>query len=200
MTLQAVTKVFQNELFLSSAEISDCQQYRYRLGRLWGDGDSVCFIGLNPSTADAVADDPTVRRWSHFARAWGRDGFIAVNIFPFRSSSPAECRRWARGETDIFTAYERVGAADYNARRIHETLTDVNLAVACWGAGNWDHEYAEQVLSRANAAGHDIYVFGLTAHGHPIHPMARGKHRVPDDAKPVLWRPARQETIHETCA
>jgi hypothetical protein len=172
-----------------SSEISDCQQYRYRLGRMWGDGPKVCFIGLNPSTADAEKDDPTVRRWSNFARAWGYDGFYAVNLFPFRSSSPAECRRWVEGPGDnLGHTRSRLHAMESNLDRIRMVLEETDLVVACWGAGNWDPEWAEEILSRIKILGHDVSVFGLTAGGHPIHPMARGKHRVPDDAKPVLWR------------
>ncbi len=36
----------------SSAVISDCGKFRYRLDRRWADGPICGFIMLNPSTAD----------------------------------------------------------------------------------------------------------------------------------------------------
>lgn len=68
------------------ATFSRGRQNRLTLTRRWGAGAQVCFIGLNPSTADHELDDPTVRRWMHFARAWGYAGFTAVNLYPLRSA------------------------------------------------------------------------------------------------------------------
>lgn len=52
------------------ASLSRCETYRWTLTRTWSsEGGHVCFIELNPSTADHRKDDPTVRRWTHFARA-----------------------------------------------------------------------------------------------------------------------------------
>lgn len=54
-----------------SASLSACGKYRYTLGRAWGLGVreqcAMSFVMLNPSTADAEHDDPTIRRCIHFA-------------------------------------------------------------------------------------------------------------------------------------
>ena len=45
------------------AIISECGTYRYLLQRFWDARlESLNFIMLNPSTADAMKDDPTIRR------------------------------------------------------------------------------------------------------------------------------------------
>lgn len=56
----------------SGAELSPCGRYRYRLWRAWAtEGRSALIVGLNPSTADATEDDPTIRREVAFAKRWG---------------------------------------------------------------------------------------------------------------------------------
>src|SRR3546814_15011461 len=70
------------------------------LFRSWRAGPHICFIGVNPSTASHLKDDPTAWRWVHFADSWGYGGYVTVNLYPFCSSSPKECRRWADWESN----------------------------------------------------------------------------------------------------
>ena len=76
------------------AVVSDDGAYRYRLTRCWtsdlfrdGDGQMLV-VGLNPSTADAVHDDPTVRRCIGFAHREGCAELVIVNLFALRSPTP----------------------------------------------------------------------------------------------------------------
>ena len=47
----------------SGATISTCEKYRYQLWRKWDEGKKcLVFIMLNPSTADAENNDPTITR------------------------------------------------------------------------------------------------------------------------------------------
>ncbi|MEA1834635.1 DUF1643 domain-containing protein [Methylobacterium durans] len=173
-----------------AASLSRCGTYRFTLTRRWGEGGRVCFIGLNPSTADHRSDDPTVRRWIHFARAWGYGGFTAVNLYPYRSSCPDACRAWSRWEEDGPNRHVRDVIRE-NCGIVAREARTAALVVPCWGAGTWDPHGIEQVLEEirtGEAPWPDLHCFARSKDGSPAHPMARGRNRIPDHAQPVLWR------------
>jgi hypothetical protein len=71
-----------SDLFMRrTAIISECGRYRYRLTREWGDGPLLTFAMLNPSTANAEIDDPTIRRCMSFGRREGASGISVFNLF-----------------------------------------------------------------------------------------------------------------------
>lgn len=165
---------------------------RIELVRRWGPGPKACMIGCNPSLADAFDDDPTCRWWIEWCRLYGFGGFTAVNLYPFVSASPVECR-------EVAEAAE--GGADYGAR---DLLHFVNLPAvvaaakaadqvfACWGAIAWDQVWIDHVVEEVQsgeAPYPDLWCWGFTASGAPKHPMARGAHRIPRGQGPILWRP-----------
>lgn len=164
------------------ALISKCGRYRFTLSRFWRAGPHVLFLGINPSTADAQADDPTVRRWIHFAAAWGYAGFVAVNAIPLRSASPADARAWSAGE-----GWD-AAAADQNSKILGEEAASAERAVVCFGNVDWAQGEISSALQRIEPHHPDLYCFGVTASGAPIHPMARGRHRIADDCAMRLWR------------
>lgn len=74
-----------------SAIISDCNQYRYLLSRVWDESKPlIMFMMLNPSTADADIDDPTIRRCIGFAKSWDYGGIYVGNLFAFRATIPKD--------------------------------------------------------------------------------------------------------------
>jgi hypothetical protein len=71
------------------AIISQDNKYRYQLSRIWDEEKpKILFIMLNPSTADANVDDPTIRRVVNFAKSWGYGGVFVGNLYAFRSTDP----------------------------------------------------------------------------------------------------------------
>jgi hypothetical protein len=75
----------------------DHDQYRYSLTRRWGEGPLLPWVMLNPSTADAMKDDATIRRVRGFTKRVSDElareplgGFIVVNLFAWRATNPEE--------------------------------------------------------------------------------------------------------------
>jgi hypothetical protein len=159
------------------AEISDCGRYRYRLKRWWHDREEapwVLWIMLNPSTADASTDDPTIRRCMAFARAWGMGGISVVNLFGWRATDP----------TDLAGVKDPVGpdnqwAIDGEARRIRQTG---GLIVAAWGAHKMAAARGRVVINQISDLGINVMCLKTTAKGQPWHPLY-----VPGCQKPVLY-------------
>lgn len=107
-------------LIKSDALLSTCGLYRYWLSRTWGDTPPLVVIGLNPSTADAMQDDPTIRRCIGFARREGCGGLMMLNLFAFRATDPAM----------LYTTQARVGPL--NDYMLHRLAT--GKVLAAWGA------------------------------------------------------------------
>lgn len=79
---------------MKGAIIDPTGTYRYSLWRIWNaDLPKVLFVMLNPSTADADLDDPTIRRCIGFAKYWGYGSLEVVNLFAFRATNPDELKK-----------------------------------------------------------------------------------------------------------
>lgn len=63
--------------------------YRYMLTREWDEhGDKICWVMLNPSTADETLDDPTIRRVRSFSQREGYGSLVVVNLYAMRATDP----------------------------------------------------------------------------------------------------------------
>ena len=81
------------QLTEAGALLSSCGTYRYRLWRYWHtEREPLIFIMLNPSTADAMQDDPTIRKCIGFAKRLGFGGIEVVNLFAYRATDPRDLR------------------------------------------------------------------------------------------------------------
>lgn len=143
-------------------------RYRYALWRQLdaaaeaNEDSTVLFVMLNPSTADAHIDDPTLRRCIGFARSWGYGRLAVGNLYAWRSPKPA----------DLATAPDPVGPD--NDDWLADLVSDALLVVVAWGASDWmnpDRALAvcERLSDRAPGAG--FFCLGTTADGHPAHPL-----------------------------
>ena len=159
-------------------------RFRYELGRRWDFSlPALVTCMLNPSTADHRKDDPTILALMHFARAWGYGAVSVVNLFALRTSHPK----------DLLQHEDRLGPE--KGAHIDAALRQAQEAgrlLAAWGTGGDLDGRAEWFCARACHVYHvDLVCLGTTKDWHPKHPLARGKHRIARDQRPVVWREGR---------
>ena len=141
----------------SGADFSDCGRYRYKLWRTWDDiRPDVMFIMLNPSTADATADDPTIRRCIGFAHDWGYGGVRVGNLFAWRTPYPQALR----------SALDPIGR--HNDSALCELAEGAALVVAAWGVHGMWLARAQTVRQRFTRP---LHALGVTKSGEPAHPL-----------------------------
>jgi hypothetical protein len=144
------------------AVISADGRYRYALtrdtGQLGAEG-TVLFVMLNPSTADANVDDPTIRRCLAFARRWGYAGLTVGNLFALRATDPSELAR----------AADPIGPNDDEwLDRLAARATEI---IAAWGAHKLAVSRARDVLPRLEHYCGTASCIGQTRALAPRHPL-----------------------------
>lgn len=143
------------------AEVSECGRYRYWLSRRLSMGErAILFVGLNPSTADASQDDPTIRRCVDYARRWGFDWLYMGNLMAFRSTDP----KGLPGDS-------LAAVGPMNAEALAWMSQKAELVVCSWGAnkiaiGPYAVQLAARMMQRQNARH-----LGLNKDGSPKHPL-----------------------------
>ena len=151
--------LFGHEL-LKTAEISPCGLYRYSLERVWWpDVMRALFIMLNPSTADADADDPTIRRCMGFAKSWGLGGIEVRNLFAYRVTDP----------TELHHVDDPVGPDNSVL-----PTSPARCVVAAWGAAACHplvKTRALEVLAELERHRLPVLCLGTTRMGYPKHPL-----------------------------
>ena len=147
----------------ASADISPCGQYRWWLRRTLptGDGQVICFLMLNPSTADDTTDDPTIRRCLGFVRTWDASTLSVRNLYPYRATHPRA----------LAQATDPCGGT----RGLTELLAGctAHVTIAAWGAHPLAMHRAHEVLPllRAHLGAKPLWCLGMTKHGAPRHPL-----------------------------
>ena len=144
----------------NTALISPCGSYRYTLSRRWADGPTCVFVMLNPSTADAEKDDPTIRRCISFAKREGCGALVVVNLYSLRATDPTVLARhpYPHGPE----APRHVAAA---------LLTADGPVICGWGADGMAISEARSMLDLILAAGKTPMCLGITKDGRPRHPL-----------------------------
>lgn len=196
------------------AQISIDGRYRYRLWREWRNGNtpdenwlwmyeddgtpaldgggyhlgtpkSVLFIMLNPSTADAAVDDPTIRRCVGFCKAWGYDRLEVANLFAYRTKDPAELL--ALSDADNPEGPENSATIERLIEAPEAFFgSAVDKIVCAWGNHGAHLGQDETVLGWLAGREQDCFALRISKDGHPGHPLY-----LPADAQLMPFRGAR---------
>jgi len=116
-------------------------------------------VMLNPSTADASRDDPTIRRCIALAARERYGGIEVMNLFAFRSASPRMLK----------AAADPVGPD--NDRHLRNLFARHATVLAAWGIYGDFAGRAATVIRLAADCGVRLACLGLTARCQPRHPL-----------------------------
>lgn len=165
---------------IRTASISDCGVYRWELCEFPADASRLALWAmLNPSTADADVDDPTVRRVRSFTAREGFDGFVIVNLYAYRATEPIEL---TRVDPTVVEGAE-------NLKTVGRWLFDPRVAtvICAWGGYGAHRGLPESKARRALETARStlplpVQCFALTTNGQPVHPLY-----LPGRSKLVAW-------------
>jgi hypothetical protein len=140
---------------------SPARTYRLLLTRIWDPTvKPAVFVMLNPSTADAMDDDPTIRRCTSFARREGAGGLVVVNLFGLCSTDPRALRHHPDPVGPLNDAF------------IRRATGGASTVVAAWGAAGVEHNgRGTHVAETLRARGVRLQCLGQTSTGQPRHPL-----------------------------
>lgn len=140
--------------------------HRYTLRRSWlGDGGIVNFIMLNPSTADEVSDDPTIRRCVGFAKRWGFSGIVVTNLFACRATQPKDLRELLNTSGGF-----RLAIGEENTSHIDREAKHAKAIVCAWG-DNCDILPSRAVDVMQMLSIYELSCIRRTVKGNPAHPV-----------------------------
>lgn len=164
------------------AILSPCGTYRYLLQRNWDvERQAVCFVMLNPSTADAEQDDPTVSRCIERARRLGFGQLEVVNLFALRSTDPRALKSHA----------DPIGPE--NDEAILQSASVCQMVICAWGGDGLLKGRSAKVLKMLADNGiqpHALKVSPKT--GQPHHPLY-----LPYELQPTPFAPLSPDTRAE---
>ncbi|NUO50702.1 MAG: DUF1643 domain-containing protein [Polyangiaceae bacterium] len=165
-----------SEVGSSGARFSADERHRYVLWRDLEQPESasrgtVCFLMLNPSTADHTRNDPTIRRCIGYARRWGFNRLTVVNLHSFRSTDPRA----------LYTTPDTEGD-DENKRTIVYQARSAQLLVCAWGQHGALRDRGKMIAQALADHGVSMHVLGLTKAREPAHPLMLKK-----DLEPTRW-------------
>ena len=172
---------------LDGADFSRDKQYRYRLWRSWNADEplrSVLIVGLNPSTANANADvnDRTISKEITFARQWGFNQLVKVNLFAAVTAHPQQ----------LILKQDPIGGMKNDAT-IKVAAETAELVVGAWGGlpGGFKEKHRRsfdrRVATVLELINRDVWCLGVTTDNHPKHTSRLAY----DSLQQLFWSPDR---------
>lgn len=149
-----------------TAVFSECGRYRYALGRpldsLLRWHRPILWIMLNPSTADAKNNDPTIRRCINFSTAWGYTHLMVGNLYALKATKPKALKAPPGG-------IDAVGPL--TDQHLQKMASQAEAIILAWGQLGPDKKRAEQLLESMGQYKERMHVLGYTLSGIPRHPL-----------------------------
>lgn len=153
---------------ISNAAFSECGRHRLWLSRQWGEDVTkrVVWVMLNPSTAGATLDDPTIRRCIGFSQAMGYHALTVLNLFTFRATKPSV----------LLEAIRNGVGFEVNTPNADEQIrwdTRGMPVIAAWGSLG-SHALVSGRVARMSgllAEAGSVVCLGRTRDGQPRHPL-----------------------------
>lgn len=145
------------------AIFSPDHKHRYILTRHVGPSKQVLAgIGLNPSTATAFIDDPTIRRFRGFASTWNCGLYVMLNAYAWRDTFPNRMFEASKDKHDI------VGEHNNAAIRFVLSRLSGGIPLAAWGA-HVKKDRSTALLQIARELGVSLQCLGTNKDGSPKH-------------------------------
>lgn len=168
---------------IQAADFSEDGLFRWRLTRTWTDFENepirwIVFCGMNPSIADDMSDDPTIRREVGFAKSLGANALVKVNLTPFIATDPRRlksassiwgCAKVRECNQMVLRESAKIGRGSYGRG-----------VFAAWGALPKFLKFEEDIA--ISAMGAPLMCLGHTKDGSPRHPLY-----LPKATCPVEW-------------
>jgi hypothetical protein len=141
------------------AIFAEDRQYRYALWRIWNPTLSLLMaIGLNPSVASEIKDDPTITRLMSRAYKTGYGGLLMANLYAFVSTNP----------DSLLTNNDTIG--DFTDYYIEEMVKLSEVQLCGWGSFKPVIHRACEVYKMLN----NPHCLGVNVDGNPKHPLFIG--------------------------
>lgn len=165
---------------VSHAVLSEDRVYRYVLyrsldGEAWDAETAVrgateqrrttiCFVMLNPSTADENTNDRTIEKLMKFGRAWGFQRLAVVNLFAYRETDSKKL---------LSLAAMRDLVGPENDQHIVRVTVDSHKTVCAWGneGSIQNRDVAVRSLLELHHAPEPLWCFKRSLTGQPVHPL-----------------------------
>jgi hypothetical protein len=156
---------------------------RFDLGREWLPGKArMMYLMCNPSTADAHADDNTIRRCIRFAAEHHCGSIEVVNLWPFRATDPSNLwRALDEGKISQSVAQRNIDFVCRAAQRATYRVMAFGIEPV-----RRNEVYVRDMVELVGHAG-PLYALGVNDAGWPLHPLARGKLAITNGTQVQPW-------------
>lgn len=151
-------------------------EYRVWLSRYWGTlrqrsielaggfcAPHAILIGMNPSTADKDANDPTIKREIDFVQSWGLHCLVKFNVSDYRATHPSDLNRPGL-----------IPVSEQNLPTLLQFTKNPAcqiIVVCCGNVPKILRPHLDRTVHALREQGLRLQCFGLTKEGFPRHPL-----------------------------